>query len=90
MCIRDSIHALREAPPAERKAMLKVIGQKRKSPAEARRVADFAIARGGLDYARARMLAHADDARRHARMLPPSPGRDALVDLVTFAVERRR
>ncbi len=84
------IHALREAPAAERKAILALVRKKTKTRADARRVADFAIDGGGLAYARDRMTALADEARGHAAALPASEARDALVDLVTFAVERRR
>ncbi len=83
------IYALREGTPGERRDVLALVRKKSQTRADARRVADFAVERGGLDYARTRMRALADDARGHAAGLPPSPAREALIDLVTFAVERR-
>ncbi len=84
------IHALRTAAPSERRTALKLIGKKRKTPAEGRTVAEFADLHGGLAYARDRMHALAEEAKAELAILPPSPAREALVDLATFAVERTR
>jgi octaprenyl-diphosphate synthase len=47
-------------------------------------------AAGGLDYARRRALALAQQAEAELELLPPSRARDALRDSIAYAVERRR
>jgi len=45
--------------------------------------------RGGVEMARARAASYAEQADAELEGLPPSPARDALVDCLTYAVERR-
>ena len=84
------IHALRSAPADERRRILRLVRRKRKTVAEGQAVAEFAEQHGGLTYARRKMHTLADEARALLDPLPPSPAREALADLATFAVERTR
>lgn len=84
------IVALREADDAERKRILKIVKQKKKSRDDVRTVATFVKDKGGLDYARAKMLALADEAAATLGQFPPTPARDALLDLTAFVVARKK
>lgn len=84
------IVALREADDAERKRILRIVKQKKKSREDVRTVAAFVQEKGGLDYARARMLALADEATETLAAFPPTPARDALLDLTAFVVARKK
>ena len=54
------------------------------------RVVKATEARGGIDYARARARAFADEALTVLDDLPGSPATTALAEAVTYAVERRK
>jgi octaprenyl-diphosphate synthase len=84
------IHALRDAGWMERRSIMKIVRKKEKSPGDVKTVTDFAREHGGIDYARGRMTAYAEEAREHLMTLPKSGARDALDDLVTFTVTRTR
>ncbi len=84
------IVALREADAAERKAVLKIVRQRKKSRADIRTVGDFVRTRGGLAYARQTMQALADEAAALLRAFPPTEARDALLDLTAYVVARKK
>lgn len=84
------IHALRQADPAERKHILKLIRKDKKSRADLRTVARFTEERGGLAYARQAMLDRAEHARSLLHELPLSDARDALETLVDYVVYRKK
>lgn len=84
------IYALREAPADERKRILSIVRQKKKTRADTREVAAFAERRGGLAYARDTMFRLAEEARALVIDLPPTPARDGLLDLVAYTVQRKR
>ena len=84
------IHALERAEKGERRRILKIVRQKKKSRADVREVARFARERGGIAYARAKMQALAAEARTTLLTFPPTPARDALVDLADYTVQRKR
>jgi len=84
------IHALDEAPDAERKRIMRIVRSKRKSRKQIEEVARFVNEFGGIEYARARMERHADAAMKHALELPESDARNALADLVRFTVTREK
>lgn len=84
------IHALREAESRERKAMLQLVRQKRKSRSDIRTVAAFVERWGGLAYARTRMNQLAEEARSLLLPFPPSEAHASLHDLITYTVTRQR
>lgn len=84
------IVALREAQPAERKRMLRIVRQKRKSRADVREVAAFVHRHGGTDYAREKMQSLAAEAAERLAAFPPTPARDALLDLAAYVVARKK
>lgn len=84
------IVALREADPAERKQILKIVKQKKKSREDVLTVSRFVEHHGGIDYARTKMLTLADEAAEMIASFPPMPARDALLDLTAFVVARKK
>ena len=84
------IHALAQSDRSERRRILKIVRQKKKSRQDVREVARFAEEAGGIAYARAKMQAFASEARAILLTFPPTPARDALLDLVDYTVQRRR
>ena len=84
------IVALREADDRERKRILKIVKQKKKSRADVFAVSQFVQAHGGLAYARQKMRALADEAAETLMTFPPTPARDALLDLAAFVVARKK
>jgi octaprenyl-diphosphate synthase len=83
------IYALREAPSADVRRIRRIVRTKRKSRAQVDEVIAFVREAGGLDYARSRMHAYADEARGLLLSFEPGPARDALDDLVTYTVQRK-
>ena len=84
------IHALERAEKGERRRILKIVRQRKKSRQDVRDVARFAREGGGIAYARARMQGLAAEARAILLTFPPTPARDALLDLADYTVQRKR
>lgn len=84
------IHALREAPATRRRALLKIVRSKKKSRRARRQVSEFVADYGGIAYARDRMNGLAGEAHDLLAELPPTPAREALLDLVAYTVDRRK
>ena len=84
------IYALRTAEPSERKRIMKIVRKKKKNRADLRRVTQFVEQTGGLAYAREKMAAYAGEARRTLSTFPPTPARDAMMDLADFIVLRKK
>ncbi|MCH8276253.1 MAG: polyprenyl synthetase family protein [Bacteroidetes bacterium] len=84
------IHALKNANNSERREIMRIVRKNRKSKPDIQRVARFVEARGGTEYARARMNDCAAEARSILDDLPPSEAREALIGLVSYTVARTR
>jgi octaprenyl-diphosphate synthase len=84
------IVALRSADKRDRKRILKIVDQDDKSRDDLETVAAFVSEHGGIDYARRRMEALAEEAKSHLADLPPSDARAALVGLTEFTIQRSR
>ena len=84
------IVALREADERERKAILKIVRKRKKSREDIRTVGAFVRRHGGLAYARRTMQTIAADAADALAAFPPTPARDALVDLTAYVVARKK
>ncbi|MEM1043384.1 MAG: polyprenyl synthetase family protein [Bacteroidota bacterium] len=84
------IVALRTADERERKAILKIVRKKKKSREDIRTVGDFVRRQGGLGYARQKMQALANEAAEALGSFPPTPARDALMDLAAYVVARKK
>ena len=53
-------------------------------------VSRFVQQHGGIAYARQKMLDLADEAAETISTFPPTPARDALLDLAAFVVARKK
>ncbi len=84
------IHGLRESSRRDRRAILKIVRQKKKSRRDVREVARFVEEHGGIAYAREKMHDHAEAARRRLRTFPPTTARDAMLGLVDYTVRRSK
>ena len=84
------IHALGNASGSERRRIMKVVRNKKKTDQEIRMVAGWVEEQGGLRYATDRMFEFAAEAVALLQPLPASPARQALEKLVTFTVLRNR
>ena len=84
------IHALQEAPPAQRRRVLRLIKRGGDAPENVREVVEFVRASGGIDYARRRMADYLDAARAELAGFAASPYRDSLDALLTYVTARRK
>ena len=84
------IYALRTTGTSDRKRIMKIVRKKKKNRADLRTVAQFVEETGGLAYAREKMAAYASIARQILTTFPPTPARDALMDLTDFIVLRKK
>ncbi len=84
------IVALRTADARERKAILKIVRRKKKTREDIRTVGEFVQRHGGLAYARQKMQTLADEATVALAAFPPTPARDALMDLAAYVVARKK
>ncbi len=77
-----------EARPALRERLRAELGERGMSPEAAAAILEEARDAGGVEQARARARALADEAVAQLAALPPSHYREALRDLALFSVER--
>lgn len=82
------IYALRASDKIERRRILKIVKQKRKSRSDVRDVAAFVEKAGGGAYARGRMTALAREAYDLLHWYPDSPARASMLGLIDYAVTR--
>lgn len=84
------IFSLREASRSERRRIMSIVKQKKKSRRDIREVSAFVHAQGGIQYARGLMETHAEAARSILETIPESDARDALLDLIDYTVSRSK
>ncbi|MDF1560267.1 MAG: polyprenyl synthetase family protein [Bacteroidales bacterium] len=84
------IHALREAGPAERRKIKRIIRKKKKSRAEIREVITFVKNNHGLEYAETKMQDYADRAIHILEEYPESETRSAMMEFVIFSTLRKK
>lgn len=84
------IVALERAHAAERRRIRALVRKKRKRRADLAQIHAFVKDHGGIEAARERMLRLAGDAARRFAALPPTPAREALLDVAAFVVARKK
>jgi octaprenyl-diphosphate synthase len=84
------IHALSASDAAERKRIMRIVRQKKKSRTDVETVAAFVQQAGGIDYARRTMHDYADRALAELETLPATDAREALADLVRYTITREK
>lgn len=83
------IHALRRMTPAARARVERLFGTERPEEALLSEVIAIVKDSGGLDYARRRGERFAQEAEEALAGVPASPIRSALVDAITYVMDRR-
>lgn len=84
------IHALSASDAAERKRIMRIVRQKKKSRTDVETVAAFVQQARGIDYARRTMHDYADRALAELETLPATDAREALADLVRYTITREK
>ena len=84
------IHALREAGPAERRKIKRIIRKKKKSRSEIREVSAFVKDHKGLEYAEIKMQEYADSALHILEGYPESETRSAMMEFVIYSTLRKK
>lgn len=82
------IVALEAAEPAERRRIRRLVRRRRKS--DVAEIHAFVTRMGGIETARQHMERHAEEAASLFASLPPTPARDALLDVAAYVVARKR
>lgn len=82
------ISAMNTAPPAESEQIRKLV-EGDMNPAQWQTVRSFIHAHNGIGYSATKAQAHAEQARRELEYLAPTPSRQSLRDIVSYAVNRR-
>ncbi len=83
------IYSLQESEPGESKEILKLIRKKRISDKDIRKVSTFVNERGGITYARDKMIANATDSAHIISSFPVSDARDTMLSLIEYTVQRK-
>ena len=84
------IYSLSRCKKADRKRLMRLVRKDQKSKEDIRTVTKFVTEQGGIEYATSAMMEYANEAKQELEILPPSPARDALRDLVSFTVTRQK
>ena len=84
------IYSLEQAESKERRKIMSRVRKDNKSAEDIAFISGFVAEKGGLEYARQKMMSFADSALNLLDNIPPSPARDSLANLVTFTVNRKK
>jgi octaprenyl-diphosphate synthase len=84
------VDALGKVGPAEEEEIRSFFSLVDPTDDEIARVVDIVVSNGGLEYASCVAARYADRARGALDEVPVGPAREALLDAVTYAVDRRR
>ena len=84
------IYALNQASSKERKRVIRLVKNHKEDPKKIQEVINFVLSSGGIEYAREVMLKYKDEALELLHSFPQNESRDALEDLVTFTVNRKK
>ena len=82
------LHALRKAPPLERKRALSVLAGEKLLRRDIAFLAGLVKQNGGVEYTVSRAVGFIRQGKRHLRALPDSRAKDALAVLADYVVSR--
>jgi geranylgeranyl diphosphate synthase type I len=82
------LHAYQHATPAERKLMLKTLGNSRADADAIATLRELFVSLGSITDTAEMARARVDEALTHLAQVPPSPYRDLLQDWAEFMIER--
>ncbi|MGE0567327.1 MAG: polyprenyl synthetase family protein [Bacteroidia bacterium] len=84
------IYALNNSTWIEKKRIINIIKNHNNESDEVRRVVDFVIAKGGLEYAEGVMQSYRDKALNVLSQIKESQSKESLVALINYSIERKR
>jgi octaprenyl-diphosphate synthase len=83
------IHALQHSPSQERKRILKIVGNRKKTKSEISEVIKFVTQYGGIQYSESKMNLYRDKALAILDTYPDSDVKDSLKQFVHFTASRK-
>ncbi len=84
------IHVLQNVSSSEKRQMLSIIRKHHNNDKKVQEIINIVIAKGGLDYARNKMLEYSNKAKLILTNYPDSEVKTALEMLVDYTVERKK
>jgi octaprenyl-diphosphate synthase len=83
------IYSFQQSPRSEARSIMRIIknGAKRK---DLEAVVEYVQTYGGIDYARQKAEAYANEARKNLEQFPDSPSKESLSEFVDFVMERNK
>ncbi len=82
------IHSLGQASLTEKRHILRIVRDKKKSKSDIREVVDFIAKRGGMEYAEHKMNEYRDKAMKILDTYKESEVKNALIEFVDYTVSR--
>jgi octaprenyl-diphosphate synthase len=82
------IHTLKQVTPAERETILAALKKTKTSKKDFQKVKGIIERYGGLEYTSNVSKDHIEKARGFLALFPPSPYKDALLDMATYIITR--
>ncbi len=84
------IYAINNCDKSERRKILKIIKKDKKSKRQIQEVIEFVKAKGGLEYAKSRMMEYKSSAEQLLHAIPTNSSTDYLQTLIDFVIERKK
>lgn len=84
------IHALSKAGFFEKRSIMGIVSSKTSDSKKIKKVVDFIIDNGGIEYSKSKMESHCKKAMELVDSFPNSPYKSSFRDLVRFTIERDR
>lgn len=84
------IFALNNCTWSEKRHIINIIKNHNTESKEVKKVIDFVIAKGGLDYANKIMHEYKDKALKIIETIPESPSKESLVALIKYSIDRKK
>ncbi len=84
------LYSLNEGSWAERRKIIFLLKNHRNKKANILKIVDFVKEKGGLEYAKQKMLWYRDQALQHLSIIPESQAKSSLLDLLAYTIERTK
>lgn len=84
------IYALNNSSTAEKRKIINIIKHHNEESREVKKVIDFVIAKGGIEYANKVMNEYKDKALAALHKMPQNDARNSLERLLTYSIERKK
>ncbi|TXC85112.1 polyprenyl synthetase family protein [Luteibaculum oceani] len=84
------LYALNNCSWLERKQIIFQLKNHRNKRERIQKIIDFVIEKGGIEYAKTKMLAYRDAALECIKVIPESEAKSSLIDLVQYTIERTK